>query len=190
MKNKLYDKEFVFHGDSFEEEVGEAHPLNDAVGRIAMNFGELEEVLSSCICHILGTEPEKGLIVTSEMSFKAKVHVLASLVKNEYKKQELAIPQSDFNDLLYMCTKSEELRNKLLHSSWVYDHSKGHMEVRRRKVSAKMRHGYKNDEEPLTPGQVLEIADYIITTAMNLEEFFIGCYEEQYVRLLERVIHA
>jgi len=189
MKENLYDKEFVFHGYSFEEAVGNATPLNDAVGRIAMNFGELEEVLSSCINHLLGTEPDKGLIITSEMSFKAKVHVLASLVKKEYEQSKLAISHSDFKDLLYMCTKSEELRNKLLHSSWVYDHSKTHMEIRRRKTSAKMKHGYKQDEEPLTPGQVLEMADYIITTAVFLEEYFIGCYSN-YERLLERVIHA
>ncbi|WP_369160801.1 hypothetical protein [Candidatus Thiodiazotropha sp. LNASS1] len=189
MKDKQYDKVFVFHGYSFEEAVGSADPLNDAVGRIAMNFGELEEVLSSCINHLLGTEPEIGLIITSEMSFKAKVHVLASLVKKEYEINELKISHSDFKDLLYMCTKSEELRNKLLHSSWIYDHSKSHVEIRRRKTSAKMKHGYKQDEEPLTPGQVLEMADYIITTAMYLEDFFIGCYDN-YECLLESVIHA
>lgn len=179
----------MFHGYSFEEAVGSADPLNDAVGRIAMNFGEIEEVLSSCISYLLGTDPEKGLIITCEMSYRAKVQVLASLVKKEYEKYELEISHSDFKDLLYMCTKSEELRNKLLHSSWIYDHSKSHVEIRRRKTSAKMKHGYKQDEEPLTPGQVLEMADYIITTAMYLEEYFISCYDN-YERLLESVVHA
>jgi len=187
MNDRLFEREFVFHGQSFEDVVGEAKPLNDAVGRIAMNFGELEDVLCSCITHLLGTDPEKGLTVTSEMSYKAKVHVLASLIKKEYEVKELEISESDFQDLLYMCTKSEELRNKLLHSSWVYDLTKKDIEIRRRKTTAKMKHGFRNEEEPLTPGQVLEMADYIIATAVYLEEFFVACYmnyENQLVKVV------
>jgi hypothetical protein len=65
-----------------------------------------------------------------------------------------------------MCNKSEELRNRLLHSSWVYDQSK--KEVRRRKLSIRGRRGFIREEEPLNPGQVLDIADYIIYTAYSV----------------------
>lgn len=189
MNEPYYQKDFKYTGFSFEEAVGDAEPLNDAVGRIAMNFGALEEALSSSIIYLLGTDTQKGLTITSEMSFKSKLHVMASLIKQEYEKKPLSFPESDFQDLIKMCSKSEELRNKLLHSSWVYDHSKKTSEIRRRKVSAKIKHGYKKDEEPLTPGQVLDIADYIIYTSESVYEFFLACFDG-YEKALEDVIYA
>lgn len=185
---KLYQVEFEYSGYSFEEQT-EADPLNDAVGRVAMNFGDLEDVLSSCITYLIGAESEKGLTVTSEMPFKAKLHVLVSLIRKEYETRELAISASDFADLITMCTKSEEFRNTILHSSWIYDHSGPKTTVLRRKRSAKLRRGYQEHEEPLTPGQVLDIADYIVTASWNLDEYFISCFED-YRRLLEHVRYA
>lgn len=189
MLEKFYDREFKYTGTSFVEAVGNAEPLSDAVGRIAMNFAALEDEISSGITYLLRTTPEKGLLITGEMSYRAKVNVMASLMRMEYKTGTLTdpIPEEDFNDLLYMCQKSEELRNRLLHSSWVYDHAK--KEVRRRKLSAKTNKGFVHDEEPLTPGQVLDIADYVIYTAVSVDEYFTGTYED-YESLLAHVVYA
>jgi hypothetical protein len=178
MYQKCYIREFKYSGTSFEGAVGDALPLNDAIGQIAMNFSELEDEVSAAIGFLLRTTIEKGLLVTSEMSFRAKVNVLSALIRMEYKSGAIVHPisEKDFNDLLYMCHKSEELRNKLLHSSWIFDHSK--KEVRRQKLSIKKSRGFIHEEEPLTPGQVLDIADYIIYTAVSIEEYFIGTYPE------------
>jgi len=189
MREKYYQKECVYTETTFEDAVGDAEPLNDAIGRIAMNFASLEDEISSAITYLLKTPTEKGLLITSEMSFRAKVNILSSLMQMEDQSAGLLDPFSgeDFDDLLYMCRKSEELRNKLLHSSWVYDHSK--REVRRRKLSAKNKKGFVREEEPFTTGQVLDIADYIIYTAMSVEEFFAAIYRD-YKSCLNRVIYA
>ena len=68
MLKKFYDKEFKYSGTSFEHAVGDAEPLNDAVGRIAMNFAALEDEVSSGIIYLLSTTPHKGLLITGEMS--------------------------------------------------------------------------------------------------------------------------
>jgi hypothetical protein len=186
---KFYAREFKYSGTSFEEAVGDAEPLHDAVGRIAMNFAALEDEISSGIIYLLRTTSEKGLLITGEMSYHAKVNVMASLMRMEYKTGAITaqVPEEDFNDLIYMCQKSEELRNRLLHSSWVYDHAK--KEVRRRKLSAKTNKGFVHDEEPLTPGKVLDIADYVIYTAGSIEEFFTITYDD-YKSLLPHVVYA
>lgn len=178
---KRFQREFRYNGYSFEEMVGEAHPLNDAIGRIAINFADLENEVSYAITHLLKTTHDKGLLITSEMAFKAKVNVLAALMKTAYSALEVKDPTSepDFQDLLYMCNKSEEMRNRLLHSSWVYRRAED--SARRIKRSAKTKRGYVQEDEPLTPGQVLDMADYIIYTAISIDEFF-ECEFENYVR--------
>lgn len=166
-------KEFKYSGYSFAEQTIPSE-MNSAMGSLAMNFSVLEDELSSAVICLLGVKPEEGLVVTSEMSFRAKLNVFSSLMNKEYLYGAFAFSQGEFGDLLYMCTKSEELRNKMLHSSWVHDHVKN--EVRRRKLSAKVKRGFKHDEEPLTAGQVLDIADYVIYTAVSVEEFIMNCF--------------
>lgn len=166
-------KKFKYSGCSFKE-MTEPSELNSAVGSLTMNFSVLEDELSSAVICLLGTKIEEGLAVTSEMSFKAKLNVFSSLMNKNYESGDYAFSQSEFHDLLAMCTKSEELRNRLLHSSWVHDHVK--KEVRRRKLSAKVRRGFRHEEEALTSGQVLDIADYIIYTAISVDEFIMNCF--------------
>jgi len=180
-------REFKYTGSSFEETVGEAEPFHDAIGRISLNFSELDAECASAITFLLKTSVDRGHLVTSEMSFKAKLGVLSSLVRLEYQveNQGFPIPLKTFEDLLYMCQKSEELRNKLMHSSWVHDHA--NQQVRRRKLSAKMKRGFQNDEEALTPGQILDIADYISVTTEYFERFFHTTYPE-YSSTLPKII--
>ena len=180
-------KEFFYTGSTFEEAVGEALPFHDAVGRIAINFSELEAECASAVSFLLKTSVDRGHLVTSELSFKAKLGALSSLVRLEYEVESRAfpVPLKEFEDVLYMCQKSEELRNKLMHSSWVRDHAK--QEVRRRKLSAKMKRGFKRDEEALTAGQILDIADYISETTEYLERFFCTTYSN-YSSTLPHVI--
>lgn len=154
-----------------------------------MNFSVLEDEVSSAITYLLQTTPTKGLLITGEMSYRAKINVMASLMRTEYQTGTLTEPisEEDFNDLLYMCQKAEELRNKLLHSSWIFDHAK--KEVRRRKLSAKMKNGFVHQEEPLKPGQILDVADYISYTAVSVDEYFTHTYAD-YKSLLAHVVYA
>lgn len=179
-------KDFRYSGCSFSEAT-EPSELNSAIGSLAINFSVLEDELSSAVICLLGTKTEEGLAVTSEMSFKSKLNVFSSLMKRKLEFGGYAYSPSDFRDLLAMCTKSEEFRNRLLHSAWVHDHAK--KEIRRRKHSAKISKGFRHDEEPLTPGQVLDIADYIIYTAVSVEEFIMNCFPE-FKRPLESIVYA
>lgn len=183
-KIRHLDREFEYTGSSFEEMVT-PEPLHHAVGAIAINFAVLEDEVSSAIAYLLRTDSEKGLLITGEMSYRAKVNVMASLVRMTYKfgLLDTGYSEDDFQDLLYMCFKSEELRNRSLHSSWVFDRVT--KEVRRRKLSAKAKKGFLREEEPLTAGQVMDIADYIFYTAYSVDEFF-GSAFPGYEQLLAR----
>lgn len=181
-----FTKEFKYSGYSFDEQTTPSE-LNSAMGSLAMNFSVLEDELSSAVICLLGAKPEKGLVATSEMSFRVKLNVFSSLINEKFLFRKFAFSKEEFSDLLYMCTKSEELRNKLLHSSWVHDNVK--KEIRRRKLSAKVKRGFKHDEEPLTAGQVLDIADYVIYTAVSVEEFITNCFPD-YKRPLIHHVYA
>ena len=105
------------------------------------------------------------------MSFKAKLNVMAALVKEDIKSGSSPFENalSDFEDLIYMCQKSEEIRNRILHSSWIFNYR--NVDVKRVKRSAK-RKGFVEDSQTLTPGQIVQKADYIIYTATCVEELF------------------
>lgn len=170
---KYFERDFKYTGCEFSEMTNPSE-LNSAVGSLAMNFSTLEDEISSAVICLMDCKIEEGLVVASEMSFRAKLSVFSSLMRSRYQQEEFPFSEKEFEDLLYMCSKSEEMRNRLLHSSWVYDHAK--KQVRRRKLSAKMKKGFRHEEEPLTAGQVLDIADYIIYTAMSIEEFVANCF--------------
>jgi hypothetical protein len=181
-----FNKEFEYSGLSFSE-ITTPSELNSAVGSLTMNFSMLEDELSSALICVLGVNVEKGLALTSEMSFKAKLNIFSAIMEAEILIGGMPFSKDDLDDLISMCVKSEEFRNRLLHSSWVHDHAK--QEVRRRKLATKISTGFRHTEEPLTAGQVLEIADYIVYTAVSVDEFIMNCYPE-FKKPLESIIYA
>lgn len=179
-------KEFKYSGCSFSEMTAPSE-LTAALGTLAANFSLLDDELSSALICVLGVNVEKGLALTSEMSFKAKLNVFSAIMKAEIRIGGMPFSGEDLDDLVTMCVKSEEFRNRLLHSSWVHDHAK--REVRRRKLTTKIGSGFKHVEEPLTPGQILDIADYIVYTAVSVDEFIMGCFPE-FEKPLVQVVYA
>jgi hypothetical protein len=161
--------------------------LNSAIGSLAKNFSMLEDEVTHALICVLGVNIEKGLVLASEMSFKAKLNVFSTIMSGEMRYGGFAFSLEDLQDLVSMCVKSEEFRNKIIHSSWVHDHAK--QEIRRRKMSAKISSGFKHIEEALTPGQVLDVADYIVYTAVSVDEFIMNCFPE-FKKPLEHVVYA
>ncbi|WP_289284369.1 MULTISPECIES: hypothetical protein [unclassified Methylophaga] len=160
---------------TFEERTGDPDSFSTAIGRIVLNFSELEMQISKAIVLCLGADPERSSIVISELSFRSKVHVLASLVK-------FMAPSTRFNtgndDTLEcwrkierQCFRAEEKRNQILHSEWSGPYL-SELKAERIKSTAKAKKGFVRTTETINDADLLDIADYIIYVAVQLEEFF------------------
>ena len=186
MRTPYFIKEFKYSGCAFSEMTSPSE-FTAAIGAIAVNFSLLEDELTSALVCVLNVNVEKGLALACEMSFKAKLNVFSAIMEAEIRRGGMPFRIEDLSDLVAMCVKSEEFRNRLLHSSWVHDHQK--REVRRRKLATKISSGFRHIEEPLTPGQILDIADYIVYTAVSLDEFIMNCFPA-FKKPLVQVVYA
>src|SRR5687767_7228686 len=77
---KWYE-EFKATGHKFVERVGRPDGVTSAVGRIAMNFSDLEDQLTIGIRVLLGVDEVTGEIVSAELSFRNKVNMFSSLFR-------------------------------------------------------------------------------------------------------------
>ena len=155
--------EFSRSGRSFTQWGGVPDELCSAIGMIAVTFSELEDCLGEAIISLLGARNGMGNIVVAEMSFRAKVNLFASLVLHYAADRSFTIPNAPVADVLKeLCAnvfKVEELRNTVLHSSWVgLDMCDG--QIVRRKASAKSKHGFRIAEEEVDSGYLLDIAEF------------------------------
>jgi hypothetical protein len=158
--------DFERTGEGFAERVGDPVEFYDAMGRIALNFSDLENTSSIVIVLLSSTDPEVGHILAAELSFRQKIDVLASLAR-----QRSAVlsntsvrPADDdeyITDIVRMCFQAEQLRNTYLHSSY------GNRE--RVKLSAKAKNGLRVHREQVDAGVLLDVADYIAMVAGELE---------------------
>jgi len=151
-------------GRSFTERDGVPDELFTAIGMIAVTFSELEDRVSEAIVSLLGgIKHGTGNIVVAEMSFRAKVNLFASLVRHCDADRSFTIPNAPVTEVLQeLCInilKAEELRNTVMHSSWVglymYDEK-----IVRRKVTAKLKHGLRIAEEEVDSGYLLDIVEF------------------------------
>nr|NQU94406.1 hypothetical protein [Bacteroidota bacterium] len=78
-------------------------------------FQHIENTLSICISAFSGMDEELGEIVTSEMSFRAKVAILSALATYKSKTNEL---HEDIQELIKRVRWAEQERNRLVHSMW------------------------------------------------------------------------
>ena len=84
--------------------------LNSAIGSLAANFSLLDDEISSALICVLGISIQKGLALTSEMSFRAKLNVFSALMEAELRVGGMPFSTEDLEDLVAMCVKSEESR--------------------------------------------------------------------------------
>ena len=103
--------------------------------------------------------------MTAELSFKQKLHVLASLFKAVCAGSE-NIKRMD--ELVGRLAEAEGLRNQVVHSIW-----RGNLEgsgITRRKVTAKMGEGLRKREQSLQPLQILSIGYHFMYLVHSLDE--------------------
>jgi hypothetical protein len=160
-----YFEDFTRSGNSFAERIGQPDELDAAIGRIALGFSYLEDTARNVIVLLSGAHPEIGNVMVAELSFRQKLNVLGSLVRQRIHPSSVTSnapdAESHVDELLNLCHRAEELRNTYLHSS--YDGSE------RAKLSAKARHGLRIHREHVDSALLLDVADYIVYAGMELE---------------------
>ena len=163
-KSKYYEG-FSYTNERHESRVGAPEPFYDALGRLAVNFSELEDALAEAIASLLRADKGASDIVTSGLSFRRKLDLLNSLYRRD-QRDDL----DQFRELVALCGKAEDLRNRIIHSSWVYLRQLNL--IRRRKASVRGNRGYTVDTEDVTASEILDVADYIAYAAEMVESFF------------------
>ena len=153
MSKKMYYNEFKYSDPSEKGIEGQVSNAREAIGDVTICFADLEDQLSTSISFVLQRGDEVGRIVTAELAFKNKTHLLASLFKATRSDSDNL---GRLDELLGLCCDAEALRNQIVHSSWRTGLA-GEPALRR-KYTAKRDHGLKKNEETLTPVQIHEIA--------------------------------
>jgi hypothetical protein len=160
-----YYEDFHPTGQSFEERVGDPDEFDSAMGRIALGFSFLDDTARNMIIMLAGTDFSVGCIMTTELSFRQKLNVLSSLIKQQLPAlvadENRVVIEDQTNELLKLCWRSEELRNTYLHSSYARQE--------RAKMTAKSKHGLRVHVEPVDSGLLLDVADFIVYSGMELE---------------------
>ncbi len=159
---------------TYEERVGPPEELPAVIGLIAMKFSQLEDTLSETIIKMLQLDDDRGHIMTSELSFKVKVNIFFSLYQN-LKGTYLFNTFPDFEDEYFreLCkalNRCEELRNQVMHSTFVQNYLTK-TKVIRQKITAKQITGLKKVSEETTIVNLFNIADYIGGVDFEMEQF-------------------
>lgn len=158
--------DFQNSGLTFEERIGAPDKFDAALGRVVVSFSLLEDSVRNVICVLLNApDPRVGYIVSAGMGFRQRLDVLGSLVRHRI----ASIPPLNneqfseqwFSELLIICSRAEELRNAYVHSSYA-----GNL---RSKTTARSKRGLHTTIEPASADLVLDVADYIVSVAAEVE---------------------
>ena len=163
-------------GETFEDRTGDPDEFSAGIGRIVLNFSHLETLISDGIIKCLELDDTRGKNVTSELSFKSMLHILSSLVRHLHPKWKFNVGEDDplesWKKIEKQCFKAEEKRNQIMHSEWSGPYLRD-LKADRIKYTSKASKGLIKKVEPIDSGGLLDIADYIITVAVFVEEFFL-----------------
>lgn len=141
MQRKKIDK-LVQALDSWEEGLAR-------LGECIVQFQRIEDGLSICISAMIGRSRKVGEIVTSEMSFRARVSVFAALFLRTLRKESLP---DDIVELIHRLSWAEQQRNTLVHSLW--DASESKPDSIRREKRAIRKRVFTVAEEHFTPDEL------------------------------------
>jgi len=161
-----YYNDTISYGQTFEERIGDPDKFDASLGSIVEGFSFLERTLSNVIILLLDVTNKVGNIITAELSYKNKINLFSSLFKNNidiFKKVHSDI-ETQFKELLSLCNKAEEIRNQIIHSSYVANRY-------RVKVTAKAKKGLNKNVEEVNPDYLLDIYDFIVNVGISVEEF-------------------
>jgi hypothetical protein len=121
------------------------------LGEAIASFQFLEEKISDCIAALIGRDRKIGRIISSELSFRAKVSVFVVLFLHRTTLSKLPDDMRNFVGKLY---EAEQRRNTIVHSCWDANFQKPSTIKRRKRVCR--RDGFKEIREHVEPLELEE----------------------------------
>ncbi|MGA2182847.1 MAG: hypothetical protein ABSH47_07440 [Bryobacteraceae bacterium] len=119
------------------------------LGECIVQFQRIEDGLSICISAMIGRSRNVGEIITSEMSFRARVSVFGALFLHTIRRDSLP---DDIVELIKRLHWAEQERNILVHSLWDACESKPDSIIRKRRAIRK--HVFTVSGEHRTPEEL------------------------------------
>lgn len=136
-------------------------------------FQYIENTLCTCISALSGMDENVGEIVTSEMSFRAKVSILSALSTFRSQADD---PHEDIKDLIKRIRWAEQERNRLVHSMWDLNEDKPGTIVREKTAIRKGKH--KIAQEDFSPEDLQDLKDLFEGINTDLIYLFSKHYPE------------
>lgn len=122
------------------------------IGEVIVHFQCIEEAISQCIAAMVSWERRIGEIVTSELSFRAKVDAFRALFLH---RSRLANLPSDVTELIGRFHAAEQRRNVIVHSCWDANYHKP-TTIKRQKVACKSKKGLHKVTQEIEPEKLEE----------------------------------
>jgi hypothetical protein len=167
---------------SYVERIGPPEELPAVIGLIAMAFSNLEATLSDTIIEMLQIDKKRGLIVTAELSFKAKLNLFSSLyheLKSDYFFNTYpGFEEEYFKELLKALNRCEENRNQTLHSAFIQNYQT-QKAIIRKKITAKQKQGLTITAEKTSIVALFNIYDSILCVDEELKTFGIDIMKKK-----------
>jgi hypothetical protein len=157
-------------------------PLSDEflkqLGRVTANFATLEFYLAFAVTGLIGPEQAIGQMITSEMSFKAKLALLNSLLKFKLSAQHKPVAgcEAELIDLVRVITNIEGKRNHYMHSAWVLADGQDPDKPTRLKITAKQKKGLHQYSEDVGAEDLQAFADEIRAAAEKMTPLLLRCF--------------
>nr|WP_100548121.1 MULTISPECIES: hypothetical protein [unclassified Pseudomonas] len=132
--------------------------LYKALGKMIVEFQGLERSIEHLIFATMTSTHSQVRILMSEMSFKVKVNVMSSLIKDLHSEEETLFDGSNIfhraEAIVKTCHECEGRRNQLAHSFWIPEFKSAPDLVMRLKESSKSKKGYTYNVESIDFGSL------------------------------------
>lgn len=156
-----YYQDFQCTAESFEERIGPPVEFDAAIGRIALGFSFMEDTFRNVLVLLSKTDRRTGHTLVAQLSFKQKLEILEALVVHELERSSDISLKEQIGEMFQLCRRSEQLRNTYIHSSYAG--------AVRAKFSARNKRGLTVSKEQVSPALLLDVADFIVGAAMEIE---------------------
>ena len=158
--------------------------LQQLLGEVVMNFGELEGLLSDALCYCVNKEnPELGERVVAKLGFGAKVQLFEDLRRHFHRLDDDATNEKRVQELSKGMTDVARRRNSVNHCRWyVYSSVVTREEMRRlRRFEFSLDrirvHRREETRDSVEEYDFEEARDFVAETACSIESTWCRLYE-------------
>ncbi len=153
-----------------EEVNQEAHDLIYALGGVVHDFNHLESDLALCIALLVDPiDPETGRVITAGKAYSALVDLFNALVLHRLKSRIRRSLEKDLDVLVKRLTEVNEMRNKVVHSQYLYGVQQ--QSFQRSKLSLRSKKGIKVDEVNINSIEMRQLSKTIHRLSFDLRKF-------------------